>query len=199
MPFNVVCLFFCFLDFESPEEVPQAGDGYGSGKIFLSSMNVSLLRFFVVVEEFNTSEWIGKNILQSVSFSMQRWPSMTNWAYFIIPAEDSWREEGPLPLSLQWSDHLHHAEEEVWITETQLHEPVWVQTRTHVDTSTLYIRPVISNQVCRATLVCRESSNGVPREIIQVHLFGGKLFIHNKWCIFVHLFMPATYSDRKNK
>lgn len=56
MPFNVVCLFFCFLDFESPEEVPQAGDGYGSGKIFLSSMNVSLLRFFVVVEEFNTSE-----------------------------------------------------------------------------------------------------------------------------------------------
>ena len=41
-----------------------------------------------------------------------------------LSVEDSGREEGPLALPLQRSDHLHHSQEEVWLIKTQLHEPV---------------------------------------------------------------------------
>lgn len=42
----------------------------------------------------------------------------------VLSAEERGREEGPLALPLQRSHHLHHAQEEVWLLTTQLHEPV---------------------------------------------------------------------------
>lgn len=55
---------------------------------------------------------------------------LTSSRHRLCSAEDSGREERPLSLPLQWSDHLHHTEEEVWLVKTQLHESVRAQNNT---------------------------------------------------------------------
>lgn len=49
---------------------------------------------------------------------------ITSSCHHLHSAEDSRREERSFSVPLQWSDHLHHSQEEVWLIKTQFHEPV---------------------------------------------------------------------------
>lgn len=49
---------------------------------------------------------------------------LTSSCHRLCSAEDSGREERPFTVPLQWSDHLHHPEEEVWLVKTQFYESV---------------------------------------------------------------------------
>lgn len=76
---------------------------------------------------------------QSVILTFNRWCVDTLWSLpLLISVENSGWEEGPFSLPLQWSDHLYHSQEEVWLIKTQLHEPVRNITQTQAYAHTVY-------------------------------------------------------------
>lgn len=70
------------------------------------------------------------------STNTKLWRNWNVWVYYIVfwlissschhlhSTEDSGREERSFSVPLQWSNNLHHSQEEVWLIKTQFHEPV---------------------------------------------------------------------------